>query len=72
MCVTLMLFSVIVTLLRFVFVIIGYKPTLSDVAFHYTTRVIISTFCSNTDFKLKLVGILALTSQCNDKIHAIP
>lgn len=56
MCVTLMLFSVIVTLLRFVFVIIGYKPTLSDVAFHYTTRVIISTFCSNTQTLIAQIG----------------
>ncbi len=51
-----MLFSVIVTLLRFVFVIIGYKPSLSDVAFHYTTKVIISTFCSNKQILIAQIG----------------
>lgn len=56
MCLTLMLFSVIVTLLRFVFLIIGYKPSLSDVAFHYTTKVIISTFCSNKQILIAQIG----------------
>ncbi len=56
MCLTLVLFSFIVTLLRFVFVIIGYKPSLSDVAFNYTTKVIISTFCSNKQILIAQIG----------------